>query len=117
MTSGPEHYAEAERLLALADEKINTPGNLLATQKTDAGLLLSAANAHAALAQTAAIVEQFASRSPLVIREPGDVPSNWIEVTSCQHSGCAPANAADMSGTEGQDRESYADDQDRESYT
>lgn len=56
-----EHYQEAERLLALADERVSHEWlRQSGEQKAD---IIAAAQVHAALAQTAALVHRFAPTS------------------------------------------------------
>ena len=63
--TGPEHYREAEGMLAEAAR--------LPTEHTDLAMILAEAQVHATLAQAAATVELVASRGP------GDVGREWTD--------------------------------------
>lgn len=65
MTTGPEHYKEAERFLQKAVEV----GNIEAGREC-----LWAAQVHATLALAAATADQTVARGP------GDVGPGWLEV-------------------------------------
>lgn len=51
--NGPEHYAEAEHLLAKAGDIKNQPGTTMAQFSAHAQTLIAAATAHAKLAEIA----------------------------------------------------------------
>ena len=71
--TGPEHYREAERLLAdmptVADWQ-DRPNEAEEHRR----LAISAAQVHATLASAAATAERMASRGP------GDIPHHWKEI-------------------------------------
>ena len=71
--TGPEHYREAERLNLEAESLVSEVGNILATAKTDAALIVGRAMVHATLALAAASV---ADRLPGIDREA------WQEATA-----------------------------------
>ncbi len=73
--TGPEHYAEAERLLALADRH-----NKGVTYSQEWGLTLSAAHVHATLALAAATAVGTA----------GPDGHAWAEAAATRHSPSKP---------------------------
>lgn len=67
MSSGPEHYREAERLIRLAEERWSD-------SEAEHDALLRNAQVHATLAHVAAQVDATTSRGP------GDVDPGWQRV-------------------------------------
>lgn len=65
--NGPEHYAEAERLLGLADSAVSA--NMAASTGESKADVLAAAQVHATLALTAATAYRYAS--------PGTTQDAW----------------------------------------
>lgn len=85
--TGPEHYAEAERLLALAAREVSQ--NMESTTGERKADVLAAAQVHATLAQTAAIALQTAALPP-----DGNTAGQWRSTIAAPRKAVGPDPAA-----------------------